>query len=59
MSNDISDMTKEARELYERLWLDPIRTLMQNAQEEYGQYLDEYEEQFGSDAREEYEERYV
>lgn len=47
------------QENYERMFLDPIRRLMQNAQEEYGQYLAEYEELFGETAREIYEERYV
>lgn len=32
---------------------------MDSEQEEYGSYLREYEEQFGEQAREEYEERYV
>ena len=39
--------------------LDPIRILFKNAEEEYGQYLAEYEAQFGAKAREEYEEKYV
>jgi hypothetical protein len=48
-----------AQESFERFELDPIRQLLKNAEEEYSQTLDEYERQFGSVAREKYEERYV
>lgn len=39
--------------------LDSIRILKENAEEEYGQYLRAYEEDFGAKARELYEEAYV
>ena len=39
--------------------LDKIRHLMQNAQEEYGQELEAFEEECGAALREQYEERYV
>ncbi len=39
--------------------LDGIRSLMENAQEEYGQELDAFEEEYGLSMREWYEERHV
>lgn len=39
--------------------LDSIRQLKENAEEEYRQYLDAYEREFGREARERYEEEYV
>jgi hypothetical protein len=43
---------------FENTVLDPIRQLYKNAEEEYTQYLKEYEELFGESAREEYEEKW-
>lgn len=45
-----------------RYWhrqLDKIRILMQNAQEEYEQYLNEFEAECGAKEREKYEEAHV
>lgn len=47
------------KEDFQRLHLDPIRQLMENAQEEYGSWLREYEEAFGEKAREQYEEAHA
>lgn len=39
--------------------LDSIRSMMENAQEEYGQYLEEFEAQCGTKEREKYEEEHL
>lgn len=44
---------------FQRMHLDGLVQTINLAQEEYGQWLDEYESQFGKQAREAYEERNV
>jgi hypothetical protein len=47
------------RKAFERRHLDGLVQLVRNAEEEYGQWLDEYEQLFGKEAREEYEEKHL
>lgn len=51
-------MINEQRDSWYRQ-LDQIRQLAENAAEEYGQYLDEFETTHGTAERETYEEKYV
>ncbi len=51
--------TRRKPEPFDYKILDNIRTLMENAQEEYRQELEAFEAEFGPELREEYEERYV
>lgn len=53
--------SKEQAEAYEAFIdrLDSLRHTAQNASDEYGQELRAFEEEFGEEERERYEEKYV
>jgi hypothetical protein len=60
MATNRIELTSEmSEEDYIFFFLDKIRIQAQNAQEEYESYLKEFEEKFGEQARERYEEAYL
>lgn len=52
-------MSDEEKLMYWYRTLDSIRSLMENAQDEYAQELDAFEKEFGFELREQYEERHI